>query len=255
MGLASIGHSFGAQVLFKAISSTLEKELIEETAVSQDPSAPGHHLTKPLEGFGDIVILLNPAFEAFQFERIRKLSAKLSYDRRQPPILLVLSADTDVSRRVFVPEGQWVDSIFNAPMREDHSDLWSNALGEYEPQRTHTIIFLPDQQPSAEKFYVSDSPDKPCDIVNYDLSNMPTISRVRLEPIAERHRPFSPFLIAYGAKDLISGHSGIFQSELRNFINDYIGITRGKRLLLADPEMRHCPEPAQNKASTKNTRH
>jgi hypothetical protein len=70
VGLASLGHSFGAQVLFKAISSTLEQELIEATTTSTNPAALKQKCAKPLEGFGDIVILVNPALEAFQFERI-----------------------------------------------------------------------------------------------------------------------------------------------------------------------------------------
>ncbi len=250
VGMASIGHSFGAQVLFKVISSALEKELIEVTKISLNPASPKQKLAKPLEGFGDIVILVNPALEAIQFERIRKLDARLTYDRRQPPLLLVLSADTDVARRTYFPVGRWIDSIFRAPMREKQSDLWSYALGEYEPQRTHTITFLPEQQAAAAKFYISDSPNRTCDIVNFDLTDMPTIDHVRLQPIAGRHNPYSPFLIAYGGKELIHGHSGIFAQELRNFINDFIGITRGKRLLLADPKMQNCPEPAQKEPST-----
>jgi len=31
MGLVSIGHSFGGQVLFRVVSSAIEKELIEAT--------------------------------------------------------------------------------------------------------------------------------------------------------------------------------------------------------------------------------
>lgn len=243
VGLASFGHSLGAQVLFKAISSTLENELIGATQFNAHPAAPKQRLAEPLEGFGDIVILVNPALEAFQFERIRQLSAQLSYDRRQPPLLLVISADTDVSRHVFFPARLWIDRIFNAPLREEQYDLWSYALGEYEPQRTHTITFLPEQE--ALRFYVSDAPDRLCDVVNFDLTNTPTISRVRLEPIAGRHNPFSPFLVAYGGRELIGGHSGIFEQELRNFMNDYVAMTRGKRLLLANPAMQHCPEPTK----------
>jgi len=243
VGLVSVGHSLGAQVLFKAISSTLEHELIAATHVSHHPAVPRPSLAKPLEGFGDIVILVNPALEALQFERIRKLSTQVSYDRRQPPLLLVLSADTDVARQVFFPARRWVDSIFHVPPRDEQSDLWSYALGEYEPQRTHTITFLPEPQAPASTFYVSNSPDRLCDILNFDLTNMPTISRVRLEPIAGRHKPFSPFLVAYGGKELIHGHGGIFAQELLNFMNDYVGITRGKRLLLANPALQHYREP------------
>jgi hypothetical protein len=245
VGMASVGHSFGAQVLFKAVSSTLERELIEATKTSPGPAAPKQHLAKPLEGFGDIVVLVNPALEAFQYERIRRLDAQVTYDRRQPPLLLVLSADTDVSRRWFFPAGRWVGSVFSAPLSEAQADSWSHALGEYEPQRTHTITFLPEQETSAANYYVSDIPGSPCDIVNFDLTDMPRIARVRLDPIAGHHNPYSPFLIAYGGAELIRGHTGVLEQELRNFINDYIGITRGKRLLLAVPAMQECPEPGR----------
>ncbi len=250
MGLTSLGHSFGAQILFKAIASALEKELIEVTEISPSPAAPKRKLAKPLEGFGDIVILVNPAVEAFQFERIRMLDAQLTYDRRQPPLLLVLSAATDVSRRLFFPAGRWVDAIFHASLSGEKAALWGNALGEYEPQRTHTITLLPEQQSPAAKFDTNDFIDRPCDLVNFDLTDIPTIARVRLEPIAERHHSYSPFLIAYGGTQLILGHSGVFTQELRNFMNDYVGVTRGKRLLLADPKMQNCPEPAQKKPSS-----
>ncbi len=251
VGLASIGHSFGAQVLFKAISSAMEEELIEATTPGPGPRAPRRALARPLDGFGDIVVLLNPALEAFQFERIRELDAQLAYDRRQPPLLLVLSVDADLSRRWFFPVGQWVASIFRAPMRERQAGGWSHALGEYEPQRTHTISVLPEQEGSTATHYISDAPDRPCDIVNFDLSDRPTIGRVRLEPIAGRHDPYSPFLVAYGGKELMRGHSGVFDQELRNFINDYVGVTRGKRLLSADPEMLRCPEPAHEERSAR----
>ena len=243
VGLVSFGHSLGAQVLFKAIASTLENELIAATPVSHHPAAPRPNLAKPLEGFGDIVIFVNPALEALQFERIRQLSAQLAFNRRQPPLLLVLSADTDVGRHLFFPARRWVDSIFHVLPRDEQSDLWSHALGEYEPQRTHTITFLSEPRVSASQFYANDSPDRLRDIVNFDLTNMPTISRVRLEPIAGRHNPFSPFLVAYGGRALIQGHGGIYAEELLNFLNDYVGIARGKRLLLANPALQPYPEP------------
>jgi hypothetical protein len=245
VGLVSFGHSLGAQVLFKAIASTLENELIAATHVSHHPAVSRPGLAKPLEGFGDIVILANPALEALQFERIRQLSAQVSYDRRQPPLLLVLSAETDVARQVFFPARRWVDSIFHVPPRAAQADLWSYALGEYEPQRTHTITFLPEPQVPAAQFFASDSPDRLREIVNFDLTNMPTISRVRLEPIAGRHTPFSPFLVAHGGKALIRGHGGIYAQEFLTFLNDYVGIARGKRLLLANPALQPYPDPAQ----------
>jgi hypothetical protein len=49
VGLVSFGHSLGAQVLFKAISSTMENELIAATHIRHEIAAPRPSLAKPLE--------------------------------------------------------------------------------------------------------------------------------------------------------------------------------------------------------------
>jgi hypothetical protein len=242
-GMASVGHSFGAQILFRAIASTLEGELIEAVRASREarPGAQRQPVAKPLEGFGDVVVLINPALEAFQYERMRRLAAELTWDRRQPPVLLVLSAEDDVARSFFFRAGRWWDSLFRASMTDGQSDLWTHALGEYEPQRTHTITLLPEAPVPAASLYVSAAMRHPCEIVNFDLTRIPTVGRVRLEPIAGRSQAHSPFLVAYGGAELIVGHSGVFGEQLRLFINDFVGITRGKRLLLASAASADCP--------------
>lgn len=103
MGMVALGHSFGGQVLFQAIHSTLEEELIQATLVqskNRETLQPSY-----LSGFGDMVVLVNPAFEALQYERIYKLNQQLKYDRRQTPILMVLSSETDSARQIFFPIG------------------------------------------------------------------------------------------------------------------------------------------------------
>ena len=62
LGLISIGHSFGAQVLLRATASTLEQQLISLNAPSgylrqATPTAPAGD-KKALQGIGDLVILL-----------------------------------------------------------------------------------------------------------------------------------------------------------------------------------------------------
>ena len=236
MGLVSIGHSFGGQVLFKAVSHTFESELVEATPYEANVVA------RPLAGFGDLTILINPALEAFQYERIHELNKKIQYRPDQTPLLLVVSSSTDVARQVYFPLGRTAEATFRASFRDDQRELWTQALGEYERQRTHEIeITSSDPVDFDPEIYLS----SPCKVVDYDLTSVPSIAGVKLVPLpVNRVQPFSPFLVAYASGSVVVGHSGIFEDRLKAFLNDYVAITEGKRQLLARPEARECVPPA-----------
>jgi len=52
-----------------------------------------------LHGFGDLVVLVNPAVESAAYQRLRFLSQELTYPEEQTPVMLTVSADNDVPRR------------------------------------------------------------------------------------------------------------------------------------------------------------
>ena len=235
-GLISVGHSFGGQVLFKAVVNTLENELINATKTSINGVAPA---LGSVSGFGDLVVLINPALEALQYERIHALNRRVNYSNRQAPVLMVLSSETDLARKRFFPIGRWIGSVFRPAFRGAQSGLWTQALGEYPPQRTHKVEVV---QSDGNIFPGFDSliyKNDPCAIVNFDLTNVPSIGGVRLKPI-NSHQPFSPFLVAYADGKVVLQHSGIFEEILRNFMNDYIAIAQGKRLLLRNHDTHLC---------------
>ncbi len=239
-GMVSFGHSFGGQVLFEAVRSAFEQELINATSTpsKQGDLSPVEHIA----GFGDIVVLLNPALEAYQYERIHVLNGKMKYDRTQTPRLLVLSSATDSARKFFFPIGRSLGALLSAPGRGDQRALWNKALGEFAPQVTHSVEIVTAEQMPSQRFDANTYTDNPCGIVNFDLTNVPFIGGVRLIP-TEDHIRYSPFLVANASGAVIIKHSGIFEESLRDFLNDYVAITEGKRMLLADPQMRDCPEP------------
>jgi hypothetical protein len=239
MGMVSFGHSFGGQVLFKAVGSAIEQELIDATStpsVRADRSSSKH-----ISGFGDIVVLLNPALEAYQYERIHVLNRQINYDRTQTPRLLVLSSATDSARKVFFPIGRSLGALLSAPGRGDQRALWNEALGEFAPQVTHSVEIVTGDQVPSQRFDANTYTHDPCGIVNFDLTNVPFIGGVKLTPTKDQIR-YSPFLVANASGAVIIKHSGIFEEALRDFLNDYVAITEGKRMLLADPQMRNCPE-------------
>ncbi|MDH4100030.1 MAG: hypothetical protein OEV28_05595 [Nitrospirota bacterium] len=231
MGLTSFGHSFGGQVLFRSVAYEIENELLAQKAKT-DTSRESDEVTD-LIGFGDLVVLVNPAFEALQFERIWRLSTELKFGRQQNPVMLVVSSAGDVPRQVLFPIGRNLDALFLRPdFRPGQRALWTQALGEHEPLRTHAIEIVPESSQLTPGFDPSLYTSDPCAIENLDLTNLPAIAGVRLTP-TENHRSNNPFVIAHASVSVVLDHSTVFEETLRKFLNDYIAITQGKRMLTA----------------------
>jgi hypothetical protein len=233
MGLAAFGHSFGGQVLFKAVRPAFEAELLSTGAAEVSGQVVLDH-DHPLHGFGDMVVLVNPALEALQFDRIHSLAAKIKYPYTQPPLLLVLTAEDDAARGFWFPMGRFVDSIFRAPLRPDIADKWDNALGSYEPQQTHEIAPVGVVTEAWE--FDPDVYKYPCKVLHFDLSNTPIFlskngSGIRLVPKAGRSDPYNPFLVANVSSKMIEGHTGIWLPVFRSFLNNYVAVAEGKRIL------------------------
>ena len=238
MGLVSFGHSFGGQVLFKAVADTLEKNL-EIAAAGK--SATGR-AQKPVQGFGDLTVLINPAFEANQFQHLHELSQKLSFGVDQAPLLLVLSSQTDKARQFFFPKAQIIAGWFRSDLENVDRQLWRTALGEYEPQRTHSLHIGPGGTGLNPALYS----DKACSTFDLDLTNLPAFGNVDLVPLGNVPiAPFRPYVVAYADSDIVIGHNGIFKGPLRMFLSDYVAISEGRRMLRASPLIRSLCEIAK----------
>ncbi|GAB2876029.1 hypothetical protein GCM10027277_51720 [Pseudoduganella ginsengisoli] len=234
MGLVSIGHSLGAQVLYKSVSKTLENGLIQNTdafagtgigAESQPLLVP-----PPVQSIGDIVLLVNPAIEAYQFQRFHRLYRSRKYDDRQDPVLIVFSSETDRARSVIFPMSRWVTRPFRPLFRTtEQAELFNKALGDYEPQVTHVLEKAPD---GANETLCGDDSD--C-LKREDLSGRVIMGNALMKP-----RPgvseilYSPVLVSAVDPAIIDGHSDIFNPRFRLFLANYIAEIERKRLNRAD---------------------
>ncbi|WP_248741881.1 MULTISPECIES: hypothetical protein [unclassified Pseudomonas] len=219
MGLVSIGHSFGGQVLYKSVAASLEENfMLHEGLPAQMPVA----------SVGDVTVLINPAFEAAQFDRLWALQSRYTYSLAQTPVLLVFSGEGDWARQRFFPLGQRISAWFRPAFSSDEKKAeWITALGEYEPQRTHSLKL----QPNTASYVFSK--DYCQQALGFDLTN-PGIpfADATLAALPGRSKTFSPVVVAYSENELIEAHDGIFREDFRRFLIDYVALLEGKRLCL-----------------------
>jgi hypothetical protein len=189
--LMLVGHSFGASVVFNSIGQLLlarfllDAEKLASEARTPAPDAqrpaakeaPAHSQSKPglVSGYGDLVVLVNPAIEA---TRIVPFFTSLNeYTTRepdllspsQPPRLVILSSEGDRATRMVFPAARVVstllesyeDRLVRTPYRQDlafrsrHLD-WqtmgnADVLHTHDPLRESTPERLEGKCPGVQR--------------------------------------------------------------------------------------------------------
>lgn len=276
LGVVSIGHSFGGQVMLSGTSNFFESELQRVNPTPSYlrgvPAAPAPtQLSEPLRGFGDLVILVNPAVEAAAYQRIHGLSRGLRYSELQTPILLTLSADNDGPRHKLFEIGRIAGEVFGfKPHKEDarERELERQALGVYGPngeQVTHRLSAADEtRRLSMDRLtrpHESYCTVAPCSfdwyrwtdgkgvraadtldattfteetvrrVARFDFSQEVVFADVRMKP-GTGALPYQPTIVASVPPSVIDGHNGMFSEPLMDFLIRYIGFTEAKKYLL-----------------------
>lgn len=274
-GLITIGHSFGGQVVLRAVAPFLEHRLADLSPGAQGylrnvPRAQlGEPLPQPLRGFGDLVVLINPATEAAAYQRLHALGRQLRYGVDQTPVMLTLSADNDVPRNRLFKIGRIVGEWFTVkPRKPDPRErgMERQALGFFAEQVTHRLepanaarrLRVTTLQSDKEagcvahdqcefEWYewrdpaeLSVEPDTlsadafteeaVARIAAHDFSSRTVLSDVVLRPEASAIAN-QALIVGSVADNVIDGHNGMFSGPLMRFLTKYIGLVEAKRFL------------------------
>lgn len=233
--LVVVGHSFGGAVVHTALAQVLESRFVQTTGPAGVQS--------DVAGFADLVVLINPAFEAIQFAPLSDMATERgTYFASQLPVVLEMTSEADYATRYAFPAGRWFSTWFektrdrqrrNAVTRQqetvDESDANVAAVGHFKPYRTHRLYPLNDRERAQLKelstadsvrLFIQSSADwahdKPGSKIPFGdvLLERTTTSAGR-----------SPYLLTYVDKHLITDHNDIDDPRIIEFVKQLILIS------------------------------
>ncbi len=234
--LAIVGHSFGGAVVFSAVDEILSDRFIASLRASE----------QPVRGFGDLVILINPAFEALRYTPLSDMATETdkidarskTYPSGQLPVLAVLTSEADYATRYAFRVGRLLSTLFEKvrDMRRHNrvtgqteiiSQKQANvtALGHFEPYRTHTLQLQNEESPvmssSCEQqvrlFVETTRPGWENDHPGHAIS-FGDVILTRTERSAGRN----PYLTIRVDKRLIPNHNDIDDPRIARFLRQLI---------------------------------
>jgi hypothetical protein len=249
--LVFIGHSFGAAVLYEASAGVVRHGLVSAmnrwagtTCLPEQPEIDR------VDGLGDLMVLVNPAFEASLYHDVDVRTHWFqSYSRLQTPALVTVSSKGDWATRTFFPIGRSVSTIAQQTRGKDQRDTLRETIGNYEPFITHRLkrsrmdspsaaahgrptCSCPEQLPELELDDVMLPEQDACEL---HLGATRQYGSVVLEkrPDVSADNPFS---VVEADEDVISDHTGIFTAPFFEFLVRYVAaIDQKKRLIHGRP--------------------
>jgi alpha-beta hydrolase superfamily lysophospholipase len=129
-----IGHSFGGLVLFNAVSGAL----IESLTHAQDSGDPAG----PSQRYGDLVVLLNPAFEATRYTPLHRIATLRKYYRYQAPLMVSITTTADQATGKAFPFGRFINGIFERVTSEEEDTANTNTIGHIPQYVSHQLTVL-----------------------------------------------------------------------------------------------------------------
>jgi len=229
--LVVIGHSFGGAVVYSALSKIFTDRFVH----TKGPEG----IVSDAVGFGDLVVLLNPAFEAQQAAGLSDMAnERATYFQSQLPVLAILTSTGDQATKTAFPIGRWFSTFWqktrdierpNPIIREDQliSQKSANrqAVGHFEPYRTHDLV------PVGEAAATLDSPldlrqyghssqqwedDKPGSVIDFGSTKL-----TRTNDSAGRN----PYLFIRVDEEMMRDHNDIDDPRLIEFVRQLIQMT------------------------------
>jgi hypothetical protein len=150
--LVLTGHSFGGLILYTALSNVVAERAVWMRTERQ-PDACGAATRSATErallesqtrydtarSFGDLIVLVNPAFEGSLYEPLFHVATNRCYDERQRPVMVVVTSKADDATGEAFPAGRAVNTLFEQARSPAQAESIKSAVGHDPRYQTHTL--------------------------------------------------------------------------------------------------------------------
>jgi hypothetical protein len=232
--LVILAHSFGGGVVYSALSQIVTERFVDTIE---------HN--RPLKPLGDVVILLNPAFEASRHYNLNELAVSIpKYPESQRPVLAMFTSKGDWATHYFFPLGRFFSTIFEKS-RHDKPQGPANrvAVGWFKPFITHNLVYdtnatltavghptikldAKKHEPRVEQPKLQESVQNVQSQRQKWRPNAPkpalySFDDCLLKP-KDSFRPGDPFMLVSVDKKIMKDHDDIANPVLINFLREFI---------------------------------
>jgi pimeloyl-ACP methyl ester carboxylesterase len=181
-----VGHSFGGMIVYAALAQSL----IEAAAMDSNVLVPS---------IADLVLLVNPAFEAARYLPIHdvvKERGEGGFARNQRPVFVSVTAHNDWATGIAFPAGMAIARLQENTLGYEERQALIRTMGHLTWMRTHELSLRGPSEAVGE------------------------FGSAQLRRI--RFSEHNPFWVVGATPDVINGHNGIWQQPFIDFVQSLV---------------------------------
>jgi hypothetical protein len=197
--LITIGHSFGGLIVYSALSNIILERFISSN--SKDKNSKD----KIIDGVGDMIVLMNPAFEAIQFSHFYNVISKKEYPDFQPPRMAIFTSKSDLATKYAFPIGRFFSTIFDSYKR-DEKEANQTAIGHFEPFKNYEFNKLEDHT------QLKASTEKLKGWFNKDTTTFFLDKKTQLKRL-DTNKYLNPYLVIQVSEKIMEDHNDIWDNK------------------------------------------
>lgn len=213
-----VGHSFGGALVYTA----LQQALMRDTVFLASGSIARNS--------ADLIVLVNPAFEAQRFAALRQRADGMCHARTQRPILVAFTSRNDTATGRAFPLGRSLGTLFQRYSSDEQGRANRTAIGHYEPFTTHDLDLVPP---------ASSDPDDPLQLSSFaeykaawkayqagtqDTWPLGGMTLSRREPMRNEAQRHNPYYIVSVDPGIISSHNSIWGLRFSQFLYRFLAV-------------------------------
>lgn len=123
------GHSFGGALVYSTLSHTIMDQIRRDGVEDSHQASP----------VADLILVVNPAFEAMKLRPQFDLARSQEYKPSLPPRLVILTTTADSATRLAFPIGRFFGTLAASYADDQSSSQNKLAIGHYLPYVTHQL--------------------------------------------------------------------------------------------------------------------
>lgn len=270
--MVTLGHSFGGTMIYTALANVLKIRVVEALLAREDGRVP------VIRGFGDVVVLINPAFDAAQYRSLHELTRTFErFAADQPPVLITIASETDSANATWFPLGRALESVWEKTADAEEGRSLRTAVGNWEPFFGYRLtaadggppartpkgdtfgpggggcacdlgLEAPDDEELALVSRLIESLEKgstlPAPVLPQRTCDAPTrYGRAELA-CATGADARNPFWVVRATDDVVRGHSGFFTNGCLDFIRGIVKEAVSQKSRIASSSWRSPDSPA-----------
>lgn len=90
--------------------------------------------------FGDLTVLLNPAFEATRYTPLHRIAMGADYSRYEAPLLVSITSSADQATGMAFPAGRTINTFFERYAKSSEEKIANRrTMGHFAPYITHEL--------------------------------------------------------------------------------------------------------------------